>query len=64
MNARDIMKALLEGKKVGTGPFEYIYLNIAGELVVESEYDTTANASIVGHLLLWDDVTVQPEEGP
>lgn len=65
MNARQIFEALLEGKKVGSSPSSYMYLNIDGELCVEDiddYYDTWSNQ--IGSLMCWEACKIIPEEGP
>lgn len=62
MTAKQIMQALLEGKKVGDC-YDYMYLNADGELMTnlgERQYDAEA----IGRLFVWWHVTVQPEDGP
>jgi hypothetical protein len=64
MKARDIFKALLEGKKVGTF-YQYMYLNYRGDLCLEPEMTARKESFRVGKwLVLCEDVTVQPEDGP
>lgn len=66
MTARDIMLALIGGKKVGSSPYRYMYLNIDGHLQVE--YDTESDlfefaTEVVGKLLHLEDCKIQPEDG-
>ena len=63
MNAKEIMLALLEGKKVGANLHRYMYLNIDGEIVVNCEEpEGFADSEILGSLFMWEAVTIQPEE--
>ena len=33
MKAKEIMQALIDGKKVGTDSYDYVYLNVYGDLM-------------------------------
>jgi hypothetical protein len=64
MNAKQIMKALLEGKKVGNAR-RYMYLNCNGHLCIEPEDTARKQSFQVGKwLVLYEGVTIQQEDGP
>jgi hypothetical protein len=65
MTAREICQALIDGKKVGSSPYRYMFLNIDGEIVVNCEEPRGhTDDEIMGSLFMWECVTVQPEDGP
>jgi len=64
MNAKQICKALLEGKKVGMNDSCYIYLNIDGELQIENYFGGDTLEEQVGEIWLSPYSKILPEEGP
>ncbi len=62
MTAKDIMQALINGKKVGDF-HKYMYLNIRGDLCLEPEDTARIEAHQIGKWLLLGNCTIQPEEG-
>lgn len=63
MTSKEIMQALLDGKKVGD-VYDYIYLNMDGELMLSNGDDGSDDPETIGKMFTWYGVTVQPEEGP
>jgi hypothetical protein len=64
MNAKQIFEQLLAGKKVGQSPTYYVYLNIDGNLMSESEGWAAEPGEVLSDILVFDTTKVIPEEGP
>lgn len=62
MTAKEIMQALIDGKKVGPSPYWYYYLNMDGDLVASE--DMYMHNEHIGLLFNLTFIRVQPEEGP
>ena len=64
MTGKEIMLALLEGKKVGD-KYGYLYLNLDGELRAEELQWRDEEELLIGYILTSsDEVRILPEEGP
>lgn len=64
MTAKEIMQALIDGKKVGTSDGYYMYLNINGQLRTENHFGGCTIDEQVSDLLINCNCRVLPEEGP
>jgi hypothetical protein len=63
MTAKEIMQALIDGKKVGTTR-GYMYLNCMGNIGLNPEDTARKEAFQIGMWLLLGECTIQAEDGP
>jgi hypothetical protein len=65
MTHKELMQALIDGKKVGESDRKYIYLNIAGSLMCESATKILDRPEFILMKLLYNSCgKIIPEEGP
>lgn len=65
MDTREIMTALVAGKKVGELPYGYMYLNIDGSLTCEIwDHEFENDMEFIYYMLELANCVVLPEDGP